>query len=341
MGSGSWSVGTYASNTGANLKSGSTFGYTRDIYTQDRRTWKSHADLDPKKVAGPGSPFAGQRIRESRDSAEHPNSTPIAVFFDQTGSMGNVPRVVQQKLAGLFSLLIDKKYCDDPQVLIGAYGDAYTDQVPLQVSQFESDNRIDDNLDKIFLEGNGGGNGGETMSLAWYFLAHHTATDSWEKRQQKGYAFFIADEVALPITSSIVKSNVGDDLRDSSIDISNKGLVKEMKKTWEPFILVIKNASSRIQGSYKFYCDLFGEENVLLVENEASIAETIALAVGAMEGSINIDEAADDLKSTGSNEVAIRSAVNAVEKLGKRSAGKVVRGVPDLGLDDDSSTARL
>jgi hypothetical protein len=40
--------------------------------------------------------------------------------------------------------------------MFGAIGDAETDYVPLQVGQFESNNRMDDQLRGIALEGNGG-----------------------------------------------------------------------------------------------------------------------------------------------------------------------------------------
>lgn len=155
MGSGNWSANTYSTNTGSKISSGRTFGYSNTTKSQSRNTWKAHESLDPKKKAGSASPLAGQIVREARDNDEHPNSVPISVFFDETGSMGTIPRVVQEKLGGLFTLLLRKGYVEDPQLLIGAYGDAYTDSVPLQVGQSESDNRVDETLDNLFLEGYG------------------------------------------------------------------------------------------------------------------------------------------------------------------------------------------
>lgn len=97
--------------------------------------------------------------RESRDSAEHPNSLAIGVMFDVTGSMGSVPRTLQTKLGRLMRLLVEKGYVAHPQVLFGAIGDADSDRVPLQVGQFESGapGDQDDDLGKIYLEGGGGG----------------------------------------------------------------------------------------------------------------------------------------------------------------------------------------
>lgn len=339
MGSGSWSANTYATNTRSKINSGTSFAYSSATYSSSRSTWKAHEDLDPKREAGAGSPYAGQTVRESRDNDDHPNSVPIVTVFDTTGSMGSVPRVTQEKLAGLFGLLLRNGYVDDPQVMIGAYGDAYVDSVPLQISQFESDNRIDDNLDKLFLEGGGGGNGGETQTTAWYYLAYHTATDAWEKRGKKGYAFFVADEIALDLKPEHVKELIGDGEPMGPLD--SESLAKAVSEKWDVYILLIDNMTAKMQGSEKFYSNLFGSDHVLVVEDPNSIAETIALAIGTLEGNIDIDEGEDDLKATGSDELAIRSAVRATSNLSKFNKGGIVKGNLDLDLLNGGGATRL
>src|SRR5882757_7308604 len=148
MGSGYWSTNVYdaaeryraAAGTGA-------FAYSDHVTSSPRADWRAHQSLDPH----------GLTLRESRDSDEHPNSLAISVLFDVTGSMGGVPRVLQTKLPDLFGLLLRKGYTEHPQILFGAVGDATCDRVPLQLGQFESDNRMDDHLGNILLEGGGGG----------------------------------------------------------------------------------------------------------------------------------------------------------------------------------------
>lgn len=314
MGGGAWSAATYAASTGAKIGSGTNFGY--HTYVQRTGQYKAHDSLDPKKVAGPASPFAGQNIRESRDNDEHPNSTPIILGFDSTGSMGRVPRVIQEKLSDVFGLLLERKYVDDPQIMIATYGDAYVDSVPLQVSQFESDNRIDDNLDNLFLEGGGGGNGGETASMLFYYAAHHTVTDSMEKRDKKGYMFVIADEVMLDLTEKQVDKFIGDGQPLGGL--TAKEIAADVSKKWDVYILLIDNMSAKIQGSEAHYKSLFGEDKVLVVENPDTIAETISLAIGVLEGRIDTNKGADDLRANGSSEMVVRSATRALAPLAKR-----------------------
>lgn len=342
MGAGSWSASTYTSSTRSKIDSGTSFGYSSSTRSKSTHEWKAHEDLDPKKTPTSG-PFAGQVVRESRDNPEHPLSTPIATWFDETGSMGSVPRVLQEKLGGLFGLLLRKGYATDPQVLSGAYGDATCDYVPLQVSQFESDNRIDDALDNLFLEGNGGGNSGESMDLAWYYMAYHTETDAWDKRGKRGYAFFIGDERALGLTKSMIqKYIVGPDgpVRE---DLSHETVVRDLLEKWDAYILLIDNTTAKWQHSQEFYTKLFGEERVLIVQDPASIAETIALAIGSLEGTVDLDEGVDDLKELGGSDSSIKSASRAVETLSKgRKLGQVVVSEAPADLDEDAdSSARL
>ena len=295
MGGGFWSTATYDTMTGAKARAGATFGYDATV----RRTGqlRAHPDLDPTRLNS-----AGANVRESRDSAEHPLSTPIVVGFDSTGSMGSVPRVVQAGLKTLFWLLLDKGYASDPQVAIATYGDATCDEVPLQFSQFESDNRIDENLDNLFLEGGGGGNDGETSQLLFYYAAHHTVTDAWEKRGKRGYLFLVADEKQIPIGPSHVVKYVGGQARG---DLSSEAIAKAVTERWVVRILLINNGVARMQRSQEFYTRLFGPDAVVTVQDPEAIAETIAALVGFEEGR-DLAAITDDLTTAVGKEVAAR-----------------------------------
>lgn len=326
MGAGSWSAATYGAATKSKIASGTTFGYDR--YARTSGKLEPHESLDPFKVAKNG-------IIESRDSVDHPNSVPIIVGLDQTGSMGEIPRVVQKKLEGLFKLLLLRGYVEDPQIAIAAYGDCYEDPIrtSVQFSQFESDNRIDEALDKLLIYGGGGGNGGESMTGLWYMM-NKVESDAWHKRGKKGYAFFVADEIALDLTAAQVKGFCGDDVKPGT-PLTVQDLAASIQDRWEVFILLIDNGAARMQGSEKFYKKLFGNRNVLVLEDEKSVSETIALAIGVSEGTVDIDEAEDDLKDTGSNAIAVRSSVAAVKNAGLANiggGGLVVKGGADLNL---------
>jgi len=154
----------------------------------------------------------GIMVRESRDSAEHPNSLAIILALDVTGSMGSVPHyLVKEGLPHIMDTIIQSGI-PDPQLLFLGIGDHECDKAPLQVGQFESsDELLDKWLTDLWLEGGGGGNAGESYHLAWYFAAQHTSIDCFEKRNKKGYLFTVGDEPVLrSVPQTALKSIMGD-----------------------------------------------------------------------------------------------------------------------------------
>jgi len=230
MGGGTWDASDYATRTSAKAASGTpTFAYSSTTHTKPPEEWRVSDRLDPKRVAGPGSPYEGKVMRESRDSDEHPESVAIAVLFDVTGSMGRIPEVLQQKLPKLHGLLQRKGYVEHPQILFGAIGDATSgDRVPVQVGQFESDNNMDLDLEEIFLEGNGGGGNHESYALAAYYLWKHTSIDCWEKRGKRGYVFLIGDERAYrTVPAAEIRNLIGDGAEESPSTVEVFGGLRE------------------------------------------------------------------------------------------------------------------
>lgn len=131
-------------------------------------------------------------VRESRDSEDHPDSTPIIIGLDVTGSMGYLSaEIAKNGLNETMMKIYSTNPVKDPQMMFAAIGDV-EDQAPLQVTQFESDIRIAEQLLSLWLEGKGG-DSPEDYELLWYFAAEHVYTDSFEKRGKKGFLFTIGD----------------------------------------------------------------------------------------------------------------------------------------------------
>lgn len=304
MGSGRWSTDVYDEHNRFKAAAGkSTFDYSDSMHRSGRTTWHVHASLDPR----------GCKFRESRDSDEHPESTAIAVMFDVTGSMGSIPVTLQKKLPELLGLLLRKGYVTDPQILFGAIGDATCDRVPLQVGQFESDNRMDANLENIFLEGGGGGQQTESYELAMYFIARHTEIDCWNKRGHKGYLFIIGDEMAYP---SVKRREVRDLIGDGAErDMPVADIVRELQQRYHVFYILPQAASyggdAKILG---FWRSLFGQ-HVLELEDPAAVCETIALTIGMMEGTIDLYAGADDLREYGTAESTLKVVTTALANI--------------------------
>lgn len=173
--------------------------------------------------------------RECCDSDEHPNVIPVILALDVTGSMGDTATQVAVKLGKIMRDLYTQ--LTDVEFMVMGIGDLATDAVPLQVGQFESDIRIADQLEQIYFEGCGGGNGFESYSLAWYFALNHTKIDAINNRNKKGIIITIGDEHInpyLPVRGkqASFKSVLDDDIKT---DINTKDLYAQVKSKFECF----------------------------------------------------------------------------------------------------------
>lgn len=133
-------------------------------------------------------------VRESRDSEDSPNSTPIILGFDVTGSMGYLAEeIAKNALNETITNIYAKNPVTNPHVMCAAFVEP-EDRDGLQVTQFEADIRVVEQL--LDLRVGFGGNWFSYDSLLWYFAAKHTAIDSYEKRGKKGILIGIGDEIA-------------------------------------------------------------------------------------------------------------------------------------------------
>ncbi|GIF13029.1 hypothetical protein [Actinoplanes teichomyceticus] len=262
MGSGRWSTDVYTAAANYRAATGpSAFAHG------DGGARRAHPALDP----------AGVFMRESRDSAEHPASTPIVVMFDVTGATRAVPRALQARLPRLLGLLTGPGGVTDPQLMFGAIGDATRDPAPLQVGQFESDNRMDQDLSRILPRGGPGAGRRASYELAMYFLARHVVLDSLIERRRKGYLFLVGDRMPGEyVQPAQVRRVIGDELAQP---VPTRAILTELQRKFEVFFIrpggAGHGADPAVLAAWR---DLL-PQHVLELEDVAEICETVARAV--------------------------------------------------------------
>lgn len=199
-------------------------------------------------------------FRESRDGEEHPDSYPIIIALDVTGSMGHIP---EDLIKGSFPEIM-KKIIDSgiphPQVCFLGIGDHECDSAPLQVGEFEtSDELMEKWLTKTYIEGGGGGNLGESYLLAWYFASRHTSCDSFEKRGKKGTLITIGDEPTLKsVGASDIQKIFGETPEEGILTASE--LLKEAKKTWDVYHINCMDWSGTYERTQNTWKEYLGED---------------------------------------------------------------------------------
>lgn len=235
MGSGSWTRASFEGYTGIKGMSVNNAGsISGDYHAQDMFKQRRIApELDPKN-----------KMRECCDSKEHPNTRPVILALDVTGSMGGAAVEVAKKLNVVMTGLYEK--VADVEFLIMGIGDLAYDDAPIQASQFESDIRIAEQLDKIYFEGGGGGNSYESYTAAWYFGVRHTKLDCWN-RGKKGIIITMGDELLNPYLPKNPLSNAtGDNLQG---DVETKDLYEEASRKFDIYHLAVNDSKT----SFRYY----------------------------------------------------------------------------------------
>ncbi len=231
-----------------------------DIFQQNKER-RAHSSMDPKNI----------EFREARDSEVHPNSFPVILGLDITGSMGHIPHdLIKEGLPKLMGGIIQDGVPDATLLFLGV-GDHECDAYPLQVGQFESgDEELDMWLTRTYIESGGGGNAGESYLLAWYFAAFHTRTDAFEKRKQKGVLITIGDE---PNLKSLPASAIKEIMGSGQQTYSDIELLEEAKKRYEIFHVSVTHSPRAVEAE-KGWKELLGN-NCISVSDYKKIPEVV------------------------------------------------------------------
>ena len=233
MGGGTWTATSatnfvttkYASLGATTLDSLRSFD-VRQVYD----SFTLDAALNPKNV-----------IRECVDSEEHPDTFPIILALDVTGSMGNAAKACASKLNEIMENLYSK--VKDVEFLMMGIGDLAYDTYPIQATQFESDVRILDQATKIYFEGGGGGNAYESYTAAWYFGLHNTKLDCW-KRGKKGIIITMGDEGLNPYLPGNKLANT---LGAVTQDVDTQQLYEDVQEKFDVYHIAITDSPSFAQ----------------------------------------------------------------------------------------------
>lgn len=239
-----------------------------------------HPSMDPKIV----------QFRESRDSAEHPQSVAIAMFLDVTRSMDDIPEGLAKRTLPTFASMV-LPFLPHAQILFGAIGDAEDgDKAALQIGQWESDDALVDQwLTRIFLEQGGGDNmrqpSYESYDLALFFAARLARIDCYEKRGQKGYLIITGDECPRSrVSAHTVNRIFGRKVLDHDVPIEQ--IVKEACEKFHVFFLIPdQERAERCEAQWRA---LLGD-NVIVMEDPEDTALVSSTLIALTDGAFQVE----------------------------------------------------
>lgn len=285
---------------------------------------KSQAQVFTARSLDPALDPAKIKYRESCNSPANPNATGVIIASDITGSMGFIAHeLIKTGIPTVANEIYKRKPIPDPHIMVMAIGDAKTDEAPCQISQFEAGaTELASQLRAVWLEGHGGGNNGESYSLAHLAAAMKTKLDCTQAGR-RGMLFTIGDEpVHDGVTREEAERVLGIKLER---DLTAKECVALASRTYEIFHIVLKNEGYAADGGLPRVLETWKAilpERTILLDDYKALAQTIVSAIQVVAG-----ETHEAVAGSWSGNTALVVA-NAIKDLAVR--GGTARGVTRL-----------
>ena len=247
-------------------------------YGYDESTGRMHGQTYKARNIDPSLDPRGFKVRECCNSDEHPNTIPVILALDVTGSMGEA---CSETAAALGTIILDLyKNHKDIEICVMGIGDLAYDRAPIQMSQFESDIRIAESLDKVYMEHGGGGNQFESYTAAWYMGLKRTKLDCFDKQGHKGIIITMGDE---PLNPYLPVRQLNDAIDGTEqADIETRQLYNEASQKFDIFHIAVDSPMD----SYHNYAGQIASSFGQILGNRLKVASINGLA-GAIESCIN------------------------------------------------------
>lgn len=258
-------------------------------------------------------------VRESCDSDEHPDSTPVIIGLDATGSMDHIVTTAAKGVGKTMTEIITRECVPHPQILFSAIDDYIScGERCIQVTQFESDIRIAEQMYELSFIGRGGGNNWESYMDLWYFAAYHTKCDAI-KKGRKGVIITIGDDGVQPsLSASEIKAVFGDTIEGSKVD--TKELYSRLKRDWEIFHISCREGASYDDRVKREWDDMLGQRHIVL-DDVDKICEVMVSLLQTIKGDSVTDIVESWDHSTG---LVVANALRGLTVNGNASSDVVV-----------------
>lgn len=272
-------------------------GYSRSVGSSST---KSTSRLGGSMSSGmASSKLSGSSLHKDLDPLKRTikceSSSPILIWLDVTGSNIEFAKVTYDKAPMFYGQIEIQKYLDDFTLSVSAVGDAHSDSVPVQAAPFEKGLKVDEQLEKLYLEGGGGGQKQESYELAAYYTLMHCDISE----ANVPFCFFIADEYPyFQIDPQQVQEHIGD---TDVGTLDSKEVFTELLDKFKGNVFVIlneyfgggnKGANKMI---YEGWCQVLPSEHIIRVTEEKSVIDLIRGIIAMVSKARTLEEYQDDL----------------------------------------------
>lgn len=266
--------------------------YDRDVTDKSRRGDKGFSDIAEEKMSKTKVdktvlPYGRKLICAAK--------SPVVYAFDVTGSMDNLPKIIFDKMPMMAGQLIEHGYFEDLMISLSAVGDILSDQAPLQVCDFSVIKNLDEWLQRIWLEGNGGGQAHESYELIAYFYARMC-----EMPNAKTPVFlFTGDEgFRENLPADTLRKYFGGGLENTDA----KSIFQELKKKFKGNVFLIHRRYHQDDQDREIVAqweNVLDREKIIKLSNDLAIADVTLGVFVIITGKRTLEEYLSDMKTRG------------------------------------------
>lgn len=268
--------------------------YDRDVTDKAYRTSKGFSTVAEKAFQRSGiDPALLPRNRRLRCQARNP----LIYDFDITGSMNNLPQIIFDKWPGIVGQIVARQYLPDPQMSITATGDIRSDSAPLQMADFSPLRNLDKWLKRIYLEGNGGGQGSESYAMTAYYYAYQCDLPNAEIP----IYLITGDEAFVP-------SLFADDLREhfggKHQDISTAEVFTDLREKFRGNVFLIHRQYSHSNSEgwtnasiVRQWEGVLGKERIIHLPEDLAIGDITLGVYAIVSGARTLEQYLEDMRT--------------------------------------------
>jgi hypothetical protein len=273
--------------------------------------------------------------------------SPLVIACDVTGSMGEWPAVIFSKLPYLD--LEGKEYLgEDMAISFAAVGDnRASDRYPLQVREFVSGKKLEEELQKLIIEGGGGGGMKEGYDLAAYYYAHKVSMP----KAIRPIMIFIGDEGLYEnLNKEDIKEWTGDSAQ-SRMDI--KQIFDDLKARYSVYLIRKPYSgggdgmSSTDQDIYAQWETHLGSDHIAILPEAGRVVDVIFGILAKETGRLNyFKKEIEDRQTKDQVKVVMKSLhtihdPKSLKKLPGPAAGRSITRRSKKGDNDDTGTKSI
>ena len=217
---------------------------------------------------------------------------PVVYAFDVTGSMGNLPKIIFDKMPLIAGQIAECGYLRDPEISLAAIGDILSDRAPIQIADFSPIRKLDDWLQRIWLEGNGGGQSQESYEYTAYFYARCCELPEAETP----FLLITGDE---GFRETLYGGDLSRHFGGTRENAEAVDVFTELRRKFKGNVFLIRRKYSgaddaKIQDQWE---KLLGKDYVVPLGSDQAIADVTLGVFALMTGTRTLDSYLEDLKT--------------------------------------------